>query len=337
MKEFTITCASHESLCEAVRNAKEGDVIGIEKGVYDMSGSRNLVLVDKRNVTLTSVTGCADDVVFKGSGFHKEGGYYLYKTKPHDEPVTLLSNCDQITISGITFRDCNVHGVKISGESNISNVTIDRCKFIDINERMIKGSKGSDDVRVPGMKITNNYFENTQIPYESDHMPEFRGDYVTAIDMMVLDDAVISGNTFVNIKGKYGNGRGAIFIWIFSKNITVENNVFIKCNRNISFGNPHFDDPEVGKTKFYVDGGVIRKNTIINATRQGIELSYTRGVKITENTIYCADATIAAIEDTGNEKERASKDLLIQNNVIRGFIDVPPAEIDKNIFINCNL
>ena len=330
-KPFTQVVTTADQLRDAVTNAAEGAVIGIEKGEYDLSGHNMIVFKNKRNVMIRSVTGCPDDVVFKGSGFHKKDGH---PTRPIDEPILILANCHHITIHGITFRDSNCHGVKVSGEGNNSYVTVDRCKFFDINERMIKGSMGHDGAVIPGMRVTNNYFEDTQLPYESDHMDVFEGNYISAMDMMVLHDAVVSNNVFVNIKGKSGGGRGAVFIWGLSKNITVENNVFIQCDRGIAFGNPGSISVAEGNAGYFVDGGVIRNNTIIGSTGQGIEIANTNNVTISNNTIYCPTNTTMAIEDTGSKKpDRVSANLTICDNVIKGVVDAPLAVTARNVFV----
>jgi hypothetical protein len=270
-------------------------------------------------------------VVFKGSGFHKALGY---KDTARDMPVVVESGNDGITFYGITIRDSNTHGLKVSGEGGNSNVTVDNCKFFDVCERMIKGSMGKWSTRVPNMRITNCYFEDTQIPVESDHMDVFNGDYISAIDMMVLDDAYIANNVFVNIKGKNGGGRGAIFIWGHSTNVVSENNVFYNCDRSIAYGNPGDVSVEGGNVHYFVNGGTIKNNTIVCSSGQGVELSFTKDILVCGNRIYCSKPPMAAIEETSRREERMSKGITICCNVIHGNIIAPMAEIKDNIVVN---
>jgi hypothetical protein len=286
------------------------------------------VFTNKRNVILRSVSGYADDVIFKGGGFHKKDGY---KKTPIDEPVNINSGNDGVFIHGITFRDSNCHGVKVQGEGNNANITIDGCKFIDICERMIKGSAGSDGYVVRGMTITGNYFEDTQIPAASDHMDVFDGDYIAGIDMMVLDGAVISGNKFVNIRGMNGGARGAIFIWVGSKNVTAEDNIIVNCDRGICYGNPGNTSVDGGNTPYYVDGGVIRNNFIINPAFIGLELAHTNNITVCRNTVYREECAGRGITETSMSDEKRSKGLKIADNIVHGEINAQGAEIKGNI------
>lgn len=306
-----------ESIRSAIENAANGDVIGISPGVYNVSEPK-LIFRNKQNVILRSVSGNCEDVIFEGSGFHKKDGY---RNTYCDELVTVTDGSRGITIHGITFRESTCHGVKIAGEGNVSDITVDGCKFINICERMIKGSRGDQGYRVGGMIITNNWFENTKIPVETDHMAEFTGDYIAGIDMMVLDDAIVSGNTFKNIKGAHGGARGAIFLWVQSKNLTAERNVIINCDRGICFGNPS------GSGELHVDGGLIADNMIVETTNQSVELAWTNNIKVRGNLICKSDINGRGIEDTAVEK---SKNILIEKNIVHASLNVPLAVLSGN-------
>ena len=267
----TITVSTENEIIDAVNNAKSGDVIGIKSGTYDMSGTK-VVFAKKDNVTLRNIDG---EVIFEGSGFHKANGY---KETPIDNLIKITDESKNILIHGITFVNSNCHGVKIEGEANVGDITIDSCHFKNINERMIKGSKGDKGYRVPRMVIAKCTFEDDIIPYESDHMAEFTGDYIAGIDMMVLDDAFIYANTFRNIHGLNGSARGAIFLWVESKNLVVSENTIENCDRGICFGNPH-NTTEI----HHVDNGIIAGNTIQNIGGQAIELAWVNNIIIAGN------------------------------------------------------
>ena len=324
-------CNTSDEIIEAAANAIEDDVIGINPGIYDFVGTHKVVFRDKRNVILRSVSGCTDDVVFRGGGFHKKDGY---KKTVIDEPINIAAGNDGIIIYGITIRDSNCHGIKVQGEGNNANITIDSCKFIDICERKIKGSAGSQGYCIPNMTIINNYFEDTQIPVESDHMDTFEGDYIAGIDMMVLDGAVISDNKFFNIKGKNDGARGAIFIWVGSKNITAERNVIVNCDRGICYGNPGNTSVDGGNIPYFVDGGVIRNNIISNPKSHGIELAHTNNIKVHNNIVFREsgyDENARGITETSMSEEKSSKGLIINNNIVCGAINAKAADIKNNI------
>ena len=306
MPIITTVVGTEQELRNAVINAQNGDVIGIKAGKYNVT-ELNLNLIDKHNVVLRSESGNPDDVVLTGNGFHKSGNREI-------QLLQITKNSSYITVYGITFRDANVHGIKVAGEDNVGYITIDNCKFFNINERMIKGSQGGTP-RVAGMVITNCHFENDLncIPIESDK-PGWDCAYIGGIDMMVLDNAVISDNTFVNIRGAKGAGRGAIFIWQGSVNIIAERNTIINCDRGICFGNSAGPDGRLGDDYFYhVNGGIIRNNMIVANQAEAIEIGWAKDVEVYNNTIYRSNPG-RGIRDSGAE---LSVNTVIENNILR--------------------
>ena len=321
---FTKTVGTANELQKALVGAQDGDVIGIKPGKYNVA-KLELSFANKHNVVLRSVSGNPDDVILTGNGFHKLGSSVNL--------LKITKNSNYITIYGITFRDASEHGIKVEGESSVGYITIDNCKFFNINERMIKGSKHRSP-RVPGMIITNCHFENDLdcIPTEADK-PGWGSAYIGGIDMMVLDNAVISDNTFVNIRGANGGGRGAIFIWVGSSNIIVERNTIINCDRGICFGNPMAPDGQLGPNYYhYVNGGIIRNNMIVSSQKQPIELAWVRNVKVYNNTIYRNDGGVG-IQDTGAEH---SQNVVIENNILRSatLVNLQEAAIGKHNLVS---
>jgi nitrous oxidase accessory protein NosD len=108
----------------------------------------------------------------------------------------------------------------------------------------------------------------------------YGGDYVSGIDAMWLKDWVIADNTFVNIRGQHGGGRGAIFVWVNSENVVVERNLIVNCDRGICFGNPSGDP-------LHMTRGIVRNNFIVAGLGQGIEICRTRDTAVLHNTIFC--------------------------------------------------
>jgi|GEM_PF-1642645 len=318
-----IVCSTWQEIWDACQSAKDGDVIGIASGTYMANGSR-LTLDNRHNVVLRSVTGNADDVIIKGRGFHKD-----YENDHTDEPIAVSNGSTNVIIYGITIADTNCHGIKLEGDGDaaINNITIDSCKFYNINERMIKGTP-SNNVRkgIANIRISNNWFENDMIPEPGDHSPGFYGDYIAGMDLMQLNGAVISDNTFVNIRG-YGRGaRGGIFCWNGGKNVTAERNLFIGCDRGVCFGNPGGDEsPKIAQ---HMDGGIIRNNVVIDAHDIGIELGRVGSIHVYNNTVMNRLAKGSrGITQSFTKGEK----LVIENNLVYNKINCPDAVITNNV------
>jgi len=92
---------------------------------------------------------------------------------------------------------------------------------------------------------------------------------------------------FRNIKGRDGGGRAAIFIWVRSRQIVVERNLIVDCDRGVAFGNPGQSTANVaGEQLVYVADGIIRNNFIVGGPDCGIELWHAERIKLFNNTIW---------------------------------------------------
>jgi len=306
----------------ALQNPKPGQIIAATKfKQYLCIPGENLhtpLIENKQDLVVRSLSGNYEDLTLVGHGFHKgayRGGL------PRDVLLEVRGvNTKNIVIYGITTREATASGLKLEGLGE-ENITFDNCRMIDINERAFKGSGPQINgkfTRSRNISIINCWFENTQVPLESDHMAEFTGDYIGGIDVMNLSGLTIAGNTFKNIVGKNGGARGAIFIWGQDgcEHVMIENNVIINCDRGMALGNPS-GDPSGGTIGFYIDGGVVRNNVVCNSNSELIEINRLNRVKFYNNTLWKADATRRGIRDTGNEKQ-LSHHIAIINNIVRG-------------------
>jgi hypothetical protein len=105
--------------------------------------------------------------------------------------------------------------------------------------------------------------------------------------MMALENWTFSDNYFRKIKGRNGGGRAAIFIWVRSRNIVVERNLILDCDRGIAFGNPGQSTANnSGEALAYVSDSIIRNNIILGGADCGIELWHAKGIKLWHNTIW---------------------------------------------------
>lgn len=171
------------------------------------------------------------------------------------------------------------------------------------------------------------FFENTKVP-PAEWL--FGGDYITAIDMMALEDWTFADNVFRNIKGRNGGGRGAIFIWVRSRRVVVERNLMVDCDRGIAFGNPGTSTANLpGERLVYVADSVIRNNMIAGGTDCGIELWYGEEIKVYNNSIWRTEQGWKRGIRVGTGTAKT----VIVNNVVHGEIamDGGEAQMEHNL------
>lgn len=261
-------------LFDAVEQVDPGGTVLLANGRYRLP--RPLRMVGKRNVTLRSVSGDPANVVLTGKGWDSQ-------TKGDD--ILQIGPCEGITIASLTFADCRSYGIKVEAEHGPKDIHIYNCRFRDIGVRAIKGSAGRDpNVRAVKGSVRFCRFENSRIP-PADWL--FGGDYISAIDMMALEDWTFCDNVFSDIKGRRGGARAAIFIWVRSQRVVVERNLIVNCDRGVAFGNPGQSTANIdGKPVTYVSDGIIRNNFIAGGPDCGIELWYAKGIKVHHNSIW---------------------------------------------------
>jgi hypothetical protein len=272
-------------------------------------------------------------VVLKGDGWSD----FYHKERIENDPADLIiiRNSEDIFIADITIRDVSHYGIKLDTESKsansaIRNINIFRCHFMNIGTRAFKGTATKDRTFLTGGSVKSCIFENTLIP---DTSWLYNGDYISAIDMMYLDRWTFSDNIFRNFKGAYGGGRGAIFIWNQSRNIVVERNIFLGCDRSIAFGNP--SEPtnyEPGTLHNY--DGIIRNNFITAGYKggKGIEIVWADNIKVYNNTIWSTDTNFLAI----HYFQKINR-LSLSNNLVRGKISGEGDEVIEEGNITGNL
>lgn len=294
-----VRVADATTLAKAVREAQGGDTIMVADGEYRMP--RFLHMNEASGVTLRGESGDPRAAVLMGQGW--ESG------DKHDD-ILRISHCRGVTVAYLTFADCRAYGIKVEGEHFPEDVHIYDCRFRDIGTRAIKGSASRDcTVRRGSVRFCD--FENTKIP-PADWL--FGGDYISAIDMMALDGWVFSDNAFRSIRGRNGGGRAAIFVWVRSRNVVVERNVIVNCDRGIAFGNPSASTA-TSPDELHVCAGVCRNNVVVCGPDAGIELAWVDAVDVYHNTVWRAEGRgrgIRCIEKITNTR--------LTNNLVRGEI-----------------
>ncbi len=269
-----IHVATVDELLAAIERVGAGGTILLADGQYRLP--RVMVLQGKKDVTIRSAGGDPAKVILSGRG---------WDSGSQNDDILRIGRCEGVTVADLTFTDCRSYGIKVEAENGPKDVDIYNCRFRDIGVRAIKGSAGQDpSVHAGKGSVRYCRFENTKVP-PADWL--FGGDYIAAIDMMALDGWTFSDNVFRNIRGRNGGGRAAIFIWVRSRDVTVERNLIINCDRGIAFGNPGQSTANrAGEQLVYVRDGMIRNNFIAGGPDCGIELWYADGIKVYNNSIW---------------------------------------------------
>ncbi|KPK37059.1 MAG: hypothetical protein AMJ65_15505 [Phycisphaerae bacterium SG8_4] len=312
-----ISAATVSELFAAVERVRPGGTILLADGHYRLP--RVIRLAGKRDVTMRGAAGDPAKVILSGKG---------WDSKARGDDIIHIADCNGVTIADLTFTDCRSYGIKVEAENAPKNIHIYNCRFKNIGVRAIKGSAGRDpSVRAVKGSVRYCHFENTRIP-PADWL--FGGDYISAIDMMALEDWTFSDNVFRNIKGRNGGGRAAIFIWVRSRRVVVERNLIVNCDRGVAFGNPGKSTANVsGERLVYVDSGVIRNNFIAGGPDCGIELWYAENIKVYNNSIWRPELNWSR----GIRVGTGTSDADIVNNLVHGRVrfDGGQAQLRHNL------
>lgn len=268
-----VRVADVPSLRRAVAEAAPGTTILLAEGVYRLDE----LLVTGNGLTIRGASGDREKVVLDAGGKFTK--------------IVRVRGAKDLTIADLTVANSRQYGIFFLGDSGIERLKVYNVKFHNCYVRGLKGTMATR-VNDSGSKLLSTGEarrvrpKNGEVRYclfiNDDVTPNdepYGGDYVSGIDAMWLQDWVIADNTFVNIRGQHGGGRGAIFVWVNSENVTAERNLIVNCDRGICFGNPSGDP-------VHMTGGVIRDNVIVAGAGQGIEVCRTRDTSVIHNTVY---------------------------------------------------
>lgn len=319
-----VRVASAVDIITAIEDAEDGTTIVIAKGHYRMP--RDCILTSHR-VVIRGESGDRDDVVLDG-GMEFDDDTPVFKTRIGAPALIKISHARNVTIADLTVANSSKYGILFLGDGGVRNLRIWNVKFHNIWARGLKGTSARryDDRLYPPEvhPIGSADLERTRpcngevrnCLFVCDHVKrndkdQFDGDYISGMDLMHVKDWVVRDNVFVGIRGKNGNGRGAVFIWQESVGVRVEDNVFFACDRGIALGNPSGKD---GKP-FHIKGAVIRGNVILGGSDKAIEIDFGEDITIVENRIASAErtdyATISMVDISGNA-------LVSGNEIARG-------------------
>jgi hypothetical protein len=287
-------------LVAALGNAKPGQTLMLADGTYDVSAVEPLrIRVD--SVGLYGASRDPAKVVLKGQGF---GG-----SNTDEEMIKIEAT--HSTLAYLTIRDVRSNGLKIQSGGN-TGLLVHNVDFIDICERSIKGPDAP--VSLGGIVRYCLFEQVTPITAAIPNL-NFDGDYIAGMDMMKIDGWRIHDNTFKNIRGMHGGGRAGVFLWNGCKNVVVERNLFIGCDRAIAFGNPSGPVSEM-------EGGSIRNNFIVAGAGIAIEVCHSTASSVYHNTVYSANPSFSRTfsffaNASGNTSGNA-----VKNNLVLGHLSI---------------
>ncbi len=299
-REIVVTNVSE--LMATVYSTKEGNVtVLIKDGEYKLT---DRLWLTGSNITYKSLSGNRDSVIIKGAGMNGNIGW-----------IFSVAGSD-FTVQDLSLGEVKYHGVQVHGELNADNINIVNVRFFNINQQMIKGSYNKSNT--PQNHSDNGLIENCLFEYTSGIANQY---YCGGVDIHHGENWVIRDNEFKNIKSPSSQlSEGAIHFWNDSKNITVERNKIMNCDRGIMFGfdnSPH-------------NGGLIINNMIHTTRDTGIYLATSSDVKVYNITIYLDSNYKNAIEYRFSSLSKN----FIKNNLTNGLIlkrDGGLAEVDNNI------
>lgn len=304
-----VTVRTVDGLRAAVKAAQPKDTILLEEGAYALGSSGGFLQIDgKTDLTLASKTGSNAKTVLQGKGF---------ASMDDQDDLLRIGSSKRVTIQNLGFERCHSYGIKLEAEKNPEDIAIRGCRFLEIGTRLIKGSTRPGAVALRG-EIVDCEFGNVSVPGAD---WDFSGDYIAAIDLMALDGWRIARNVIRDVKGRNGGGRAGIFIWVGSRNVIVERNVIVGCDRGIALGNP---SPSTSGAEVHVTAGIVRNNFIVTGPDAGIELAWVKDVKVLHNSIWRGDVAGRGIRSV--EKVEGA---LIANNLVRGRLLALGTEIQQ--------
>jgi len=312
-----IRVSTPNELLAAVERSGPGTTILLADGEYKLP--RVLVLQEKRNLTIRSAAGDPSKAILRGQGWDSDA---------KGDDILHIGHCEGVTIADLTVTDCRSYGIKVEAENAPKEIHIYNCRFRDMGVRALKGSAGqAPNVRAVKGSVRYCFFENTKVP-PADWL--YGGDYISAIDMMALEDWTISDNCFRNIKGRNGGGRAAIFVWVRSRRVVVERNLIVDCDRGVAFGNPGQSTAnKAGEQIAYVSDGIIRNNIIVGGPDCGIELWHAEAIKVWHNTVWRPAQNWSRGIRIGTGTARS----VVMNNLVHGEIRLEggEAQIEHNL------
>jgi hypothetical protein len=297
----SIRVRSVADLFRAAAGARPGDTILVAPGRYMLPQTLELRTDD---VTLRGETGDRNAAVLDGADSH------------HGE-LLAITGCSGATIADLTIQNIRWNGFKLNSDRRAHRVTIYNCVAHNVWQRMVKApataERDRDELSPRDCRIQYCLFHNDR-PKRYGDDPEdtadrYQGNYIGGIDAMQARGWVISDNVFSGIRGRTGEARGAIFLWMDCRDCVVERNIVVDCDTGICLGNSYR-----GNATVHCTGCVVRNNFVTGAPEAGLFAGFTRDCKILHNTVHDPASRLGRlIRVLGDDRS-----LLIANNLLSG-------------------
>ncbi len=308
LRRRTVNVTTVATLRSALSGAQTGDIILLADGVYDLAATRNssggtwCTLNNVNDITIRSASDNPAAVTLRGNGF---------ADRSDNADGLWLQRCARVTVRSLTFSGFGAYAIKLEANTTpvAEDVRIENCRFLETGMRCLKGTITPAGTHVHRGWVKGCRFENTALPPET----SYSGDYIAAIDMMALCNWEFADNDFLNVLGRTGGGRAAVFLWHQTRGALVERNLISGCDRGIAFGNPS------GTTEAHASWSLARNNLIVMGRADGItpdepiELAQVEHVRIVHNTAWRASASARGVRCSAFVTDGE-----IANNIVRG-------------------
>jgi hypothetical protein len=296
-KGRTVEVSDAAQLKAAFADLKDDDTILIADGLYHPD---RVMMLNKNRVTVRGKSGDREKVILDGD--QQGSGQMLWFTQTSDS-----------TLADVTIKNIGSNAVSFKAENGpIVKPTVRNVHFINVWERSLKGTKNTDEAGCPRGGLIEGCLIETEHAKNQDDAAG--GDYIAGIDMMGLRGWTFRGNTFKNINGRNGGARGAIFLWVDSKDVLIENNLFINCDRGIALGNPSGTQD--------MDGAIVRNNVIINSGDKAMEIVHVKNCIIYNNTVWNTNAGAGRCQVFDDCTK-----IQVCNNLIRGNLQLDSKDV----------
>ncbi len=295
-----IRATNVDELFQAARDVQAGGTLLVADGHYMMP---RYFAITTDNVTLRGASGDRHKVVIDGA--HSRHGELIGITK-----------ASGVTIADLTIQNIKWNGIKINSNLGADKVTIRNCVIHNIWQRGVKAPampKGQGDGGPHDCRIEFCLFYNDRPKQfsddETDTADNFNGNYIGGIDVKNTINWTISDNVFIGIHGRTREGRGCIYISENGRGCTIERNTFIDCDIAIALGNP-----SLGYSPLQAIDCVARNNFVSQCPETGILACYTRGCRISNNTIHDPKSKPKRLIWV----QKSNEGLLVNDNVLIG-------------------
>ncbi len=305
-----IRVSTVEQLFQAAKQVPPGGTILVADGHYRMP--RYFELRTDR-VTLRGESGRPERVILDAA------------ESRHGELLGITA-CAGVTVAHLTIQNVRFNGLKINSNLRATEVTVYHCIFRNIWQRAIKGpavpAEERAEFRPSDCLIQYCLFINDRAKrYDDDptDTPEtFQGNYVGGIDAMFPRRWTISDNVFIGIRGRTGEGRGAIFLWHDARDCIIERNVIVDCDAGICLGNS-YRPPDID---IHCRRCLVRNNFVVRCHENGILADYTEDCRILHNSVHDPDSRLKRLIRMVHD----NPGLIVANNLLSG----PPPRIETS-------